>query len=353
MSASLIQSLGSGTPSLQEEMVRRFAANLAQNPEARAAFEKATGGNTPASSPAALRALENEQMAAARRANQLAAGREAVAAKKMEQEAFGPRPSGLMQSQVVELPGGGKAVYDREGRLVGTNIPVETGMSAADRADFNRGEGLTSERNALRPAMEEAVRKAMEARVAAQSEAAPVAQPTPPPAFAEALTRGAMAGPASPSTLGEQFLARMLQGRQGPLASAERPPAPQAPLPADVSNLLFGEEPFAAAADQERRDNAARARTSARISEIMRGAQGAPKKQEADVASSLFGRGLVPEVQQGLFSSALGLYDLYNNLLARPLDRALFGIPIPETPSSAMEEYQRSLGRPTGWTGGL
>lgn len=231
MSSSLVSSLyGGQEAAFQEQLKRQFRENLARDPVAMAAFEKATGNQTPWSSPSALSALQNEQKAAAQRANQLAAGQEAVAAKKMEQEAFGPRPSGLLQSQVVELPGGGKAVYDREGRLVGTNIPVDTGMSAADRAGFNRGQGLASERSALRPAMEDAVRKAMEARVAAQPEAAP--RFPQPRTFTEAVTETSLpnfavtrpiapsAAPATPAITATEAPAEPARPQLGPMPAS-------------------------------------------------------------------------------------------------------------------------------------
>lgn len=208
MSSSLVSSLyGGQEAAFQEQLKRQFRENLARDPVAMQAYQKATGGNTPWYSPSALSASENERAAAIRRTNQMSRGAQAVREQAIAQgrdvsvspegqiqigapdpakAISGVRPSGLMQSQVVELPGGGRAVYDREGRLVGTNIPVDTGMSAADRADLNRGQGLASERSALRPAMEDAVRKAMEARVAAQPEAAP--RFPQPRTFTEALT---------------------------------------------------------------------------------------------------------------------------------------------------------------------
>ena len=97
---------------------------------------------------------------------------------------YAVRPSGLMQSQVVDLPQGGRAVYDREGRLVGTSAPVNTGLDATDRAAFNRGQGTVAEQTRLRSAMEEGVRKAMQAPVAAPAMAAPVAAAAAAPAMA-------------------------------------------------------------------------------------------------------------------------------------------------------------------------
>lgn len=462
-SQSVLSLYGGQEAAFQEQLKRQFRENLARDPVAMAAFEKATGNQTPWYSPSALSAFQNEQSAATRRTNQMSRGAQAVRERAIAQgrdvgvspdgqiqigeadpyKAIGKYrtlPSGLSVDQVENLPGGFKAVYDREGRLVGTNVPVQVPsdaatkspgqfMDALDKAAFNRGEGTAAEKAALYPAMEAAVRQARMAKPAAAPGASVLpATPAAPAPAAKPVQEGLLPPIGLPSTSAQEGLlpsigsyptsaqeglipsiglpviepgmtadewdAKMKKHRFENLTrdiftdllkdmqeqtqrAYERAPkgagipedemirrsreyvaskAAQAnnpPLPEDVSNLLLGEEPFAAAAKRERRDNAARARTSARISEIMRGAQGAPKKQEADVASSLLGRGLVPEVQQGLFSSALGLYDLYNNLLARPLDRALFGIPIPETPSSAMEEYQRSLGRPTGWTGGL
>lgn len=210
MSSSLVSSLyGGQEAAFQEQLKRQFRENLARDPVAMQAYQKATGGNTPWYSPSALSASENERAAAIRRTNQMSRGAQAVRERAIAQgrdvsvspegqiqigdpdpyKAIGKYrtlPSGLSVDQVENLPGGGKAVYDREGRLVGTNIPVDTGMSAADRADFNRGQGLASERSALRPAMEEAVRQAMEARVAAQADAAP--RFPQPRTFAEALT---------------------------------------------------------------------------------------------------------------------------------------------------------------------
>jgi hypothetical protein len=82
---------------------------------------------------------------------------------------YAVRPSGLMQSQVEELPGGFKAVYDREGRLVGTNLPNVSPLDATDRAAVNRGEGTVAEGQSLRAAMDKAVRAAQQARPAAAS----------------------------------------------------------------------------------------------------------------------------------------------------------------------------------------
>jgi hypothetical protein len=210
MSSSLISSLyGGQEAAFQEQLERQFRENLARDPVAMQAYQKATGGNTPWYSPSALSASENERAAAIRRTNQMSRGAQAVRERAIAQgrdvsvsperqiqigdpdpyKAIGQYrtlPSGLNVDQVESLPGGGKAVYDREGRLVGTNTPVDTGMSAADRAAFSRGEGLASERSALRPAMEDAVRKAMESRVAAQAEAAP--RLPQPRTFTEALT---------------------------------------------------------------------------------------------------------------------------------------------------------------------
>jgi hypothetical protein len=210
MSSSLVSSLyGGQEAAFQEQLKRQFRENLARDPVAMQAYQKATGGNTPWYSPSALSASENERAAAIRRTNQMSRGAQAVRERAIAQgrdvsvspegqiqigapdpyKAIGQYrtlPSGLSVDQVENLPGGGKAVYDREGRLVGTNIPVDTGMSAADRADFNRGQGLASERSALRPAMEDAVRKAMEARVAAQAETA--SRFPQPRTFTEALT---------------------------------------------------------------------------------------------------------------------------------------------------------------------
>jgi hypothetical protein len=88
---------------------------------------------------------------------------------------YAVRPSGLMQSQVVDLPQGGRAVYDREGRLVGTNISGISDLDATDRVAFNRGQGTVAEQGRLRSAMEEGVRKAMQAPMAAAAATAPVA----------------------------------------------------------------------------------------------------------------------------------------------------------------------------------
>lgn len=97
---------------------------------------------------------------------------------------YAVRPSGLMQSQVVDLPQGGRAVYDREGRLVGTNLSGISDLDATDRAAFNRGQGTVAEQARLRSAMEEGVRKAMQAPMAAAAATAPVAAPVAAPAAA-------------------------------------------------------------------------------------------------------------------------------------------------------------------------
>ena len=380
MSSSLVSSLyGGQEAAFQEQLKRQFRENLARDPVAMQAYQKATGGNTPWYSPSALSASENERAAAIRRTNQMSRGAQAVREQAIAQgrdvsvspdrqiqigapdpyKAIGQYrtlPSGLSVDQVENLPGGGKAVYDREGRLVGTNVPVQVPsdaatkspgqfMDALDKAAFNRGEGTAAEKAALYPAMEAAVRQARMANPAAAPGASVLpATPAAPAPAAKPVQEGLLPPIGLPSTSAQEGLlpsiglpvlepglttaewdAQMAQNREKAIGDLvrerggffgafakelektaqqraqdmqeqtqrayERAPkgaglsedemirrsseyvaskAAQAnnpPLPADVSNLLFGEEPFAAAADQERRDNAARARTSARISE--------------------------------------------------------------------------------------
>ena len=366
MSSSLISALSGGEEAaFQEQLKRQFRENLAKDPKAMEAYNKATGNETPWYSPSSLRAMENERQAAARRSNQMARGAQAIRETAIAQGRnvavspegriqisdpdpakalgrFAVRPSGLMQSQVEELPGGFKAVYDREGRLVGTNAPVQV---KADAATKSPGEGTVAEGQSLRAAMDKAVRAAQQARPAAATPAE--AGFTPLGGAAEQVVAEESAFmPPLPLPLPTPT----------PLPTPPAPTSPQGPetpLPPEVASMLFGEEPFSQAAQREQRDDAARARTSRQLDRVFAGKKPAAPKPESGAAANLMGRGLVPEVQQGLFSSMLGLSDLYSNYLGRPLDRFLFGIPIPEQPSQLMEEYQRSLGRPTGWTGGL
>lgn len=115
---------------------------------------------------------------------------------------YAVRPSGLMQSQVVDLPQGGRAVYDREGRLVGTSVTVNTGLDATDRAAFNRGQGTVAEQGRLRSAMEEGVRKAMQAPVAAAAATAPVAATAAAPVVAAPAAAAPAARPLAPTFTG-------------------------------------------------------------------------------------------------------------------------------------------------------
>lgn len=211
MSSSLISALSGGEEAaFQEQLKRQFRENLARDPAAMEVYNKVTGGETPWYSPSSLRAQENERQAAARRANALRAGQSAIQETAIAQGRdvsqsptgqlqlgevdpskaigrFAVRPSGLMQSQVEELPGGFKAVYDREGRLVGTNLPGVSTLDATDRAAFNRGESTVAERQGLREAMDKAVRDAMQARPAAAPTPAVASAPTPTPGFADTL----------------------------------------------------------------------------------------------------------------------------------------------------------------------
>ena len=104
-----------------------------------------------------------------------------------------------------------------------------------------------------------------------------------------------------------------------------------------------------------RRDVNAVRLLSTRLANLMQNPPAADGGQgdSRPMTERVLGRGIIPELQQGLISTGLGAYDLYRNYVASPLDRALLGVPVPETPSQTMEEYQRSLGRPVGWTGGL
>lgn len=218
MSSSLVSSLyGGQEAAFQEQMKRQFRENLARDPVAMQAYQKATGGNTPWYSPSALSASENERAAAIRRTNQMSRGAQAVRERAIAQgrdvsvspegqiqigapdpyKAIGKYrtlPSGLSVDQVENLPGGFKAVYDREGRLVGTNAPVQVPadaatkspgqfMDALDKAAFNRGEGTAAEKAALYPAMEAAVRQARMAKPAAAPGASvlPVSSAAPAP----------------------------------------------------------------------------------------------------------------------------------------------------------------------------
>lgn len=218
-SSSLVSSLyGGPEAAFQEQMKRQFRENLARDPVAMQAYQKATGGNTPWYSPSALSASENERAAAIRRTNQMSRGAQAVRERAIAQgrdvsvspegqiqigdpdpyKAIGKYrtlPSGLSVDQVENLPGGFKAVYDREGRLVGTNAPVQVPadaatkspgqfMDALDKAAFNRGEGTAAEKAALYPAMEAAVRQARMAKpaVAAGNSVLPATSAVPTPA---------------------------------------------------------------------------------------------------------------------------------------------------------------------------
>lgn len=444
MSSPLISALSGGEEAaFQEQLKRQFRENLSKNPDQMAAYNKATGNETPWYSPSSLRAKENERQAAARRANQMARGAQAIRETAIAQgrnvavspkgqikidekidpsKAIGKyavRPSGLMQSQVEELPGGFKAVYDREGRLVGTNVPFEVPsdpatkspgefMDAMDRAAFNRGEGTAAEQAALYPAMEAAVRQQRKV-VPPQPEVPSV--PAPPAAstntiresMAEGLPPRWLYKPETPEQAKSiEDLVRERGGLRGAMEQMDLsemlrpslrdqgylPPdeasirrgiedanklyeweqnalrdqqerirnTPKEPLPPDVAALLVGEEPFSQAArrqvQKEQDDDEARAKMSSKLDEIFKGKKSSSTPPpENKIAASLMGRGLLPEAKEGMLSTIFGLGDLMTNYLGRPLDRLLFGYPIPEQPSQRMEEYQRSVGRPTGWTG--
>ena len=455
MSSSLISALSGGEEAaFQEQLKRQFRENLSKNPDQMAAYNKAVNDETPWYSPSSLRAMENERQAAARRANQMASGAQAIRETAIAQGRnvavspegriqisdpdpskaigrFAVRPSGLMQSQVEELPGGFKAVYDREGRLVGTNVPFEVPsdpatkspgpfMDAIDRAAFNRGDSTAAERAALYPAMEAAVRQQRKV-VPPQPEVPSV--PAPPAAstntiresMAEGLPPNWLYQPEPPDPLksiedlvrergglrgamGQMDLSEMLrpslrdQGYLPPDEASIRRGiedanklyeweqnvlrdqqerirnTPKEPLPPDVAALLVGKEPFSQAARRQQRNNTVRARAQAvrkerdddearakmsrKLDQIFNdGKSSSTPPPENKIAASLMGRGLLPEAKEGMLSTIFGLGDLMTNYLGRPLDRLLFGIPIPEQPSQMMEEYQRSVGRPAGWTG--
>jgi hypothetical protein len=217
-SQSILSQYGGQEAAFQEQLKRQFRENLARDPVAMQAYQKATGGNTPWYSPSALSAFQNEQSAATRRTNQMARGAQAIRENAIAQgrdvsvspegqiqigeadpyKAIGKYrtlPSGLSVDQVENLPGGFKAVYDREGRLVGTNAPVQVPadaatkspgpfMDALDQAAFNRGEGTAAEKAALYPAMEAAVRQARMAKpaVATGNSVLPATSAVPTPA---------------------------------------------------------------------------------------------------------------------------------------------------------------------------
>lgn len=340
MSSSLISALSGGEEAaFQEQLKRQFRENLAKNPDQMAAYNKAVNDETPWYSPSSMRAMENERQAAARRANQMASGAQAIRETAIAQgrnvavspegriqisdpdpsKAIGKyavRPSGLMQSQVEELPGGFKAVYDREGRLVGTNVPFEVPsdpatkspgpfMDAIDRAAFNRGDSTAAERAALYPAMEAAVRQQRKV-VPPQPEVPSV--PAPPAAstttiresVAEGLPPNWLYQPEPPDPLkAVEDLMRDRGGLRGAMKQIDLndvlrsslrdlgllPPdaasiqrsienaekryeweqnalrdqqerirnTPEKPLPPDVAALLVGEEPFAQAARRQQR----------------------------------------------------------------------------------------------------
>lgn len=400
MSSSLISALSGGEEAaFQEQLKRRFRENLARDSAAMEAYNKATGNETPWYSPSSLRAVENERQAATRRANALRAGQSAIQETAIAQGRdvgrsptgqlqmgepdpskaigrFAVRPSGLMQSQVEELPGGFKAVYDREGRLVGTNAPVQVKadaatkspgefMDAADRAAFNRGEGTAAEQAALYPAMEAAVRQQRNWTPPTPLSATSIVRP-PEVKTAEEIAAPFTQGATniSPSTPGGLFLNNLLNAAAGPLQSAQRPTPPPAPPPVPAETSVarrYTPEERAAQFAGGLGYGSTSTPGEAFINNLLQGRKGPLQSAQRPVAPvappeiasavNLMGRGLVPEFQQGLFSSALGLTDLYSNYLGRPLDRLLFGIPIPEQPSQLMEDYQRSVGRPTGWTG--
>lgn len=291
MSSSLVSSLyGGQEAAFQEQMKRQFRENLMKDPVAMQAYQKATGGNTPWYSPSALSAFQNEQSAATRRTNQMARGAQAVRERAIAQgrdvsvspggqiqigeadpyKAIGKYrtlPSGLSVDQVENLPGGFKAVYDREGRLVGTNAPLPEiasdrpdpnnvdkfgnaamlPMDAIDRAAINRGEGTVAELSRLYPAMEEAVRNQRNYRPPMPVSETMVARP-PQTAkeLADSLTKNLYAPPASPSTPGDFSLTRFLapmnpKPAAGILDASERPGAP-VPDPFKVAEQELAKE---------------------------------------------------------------------------------------------------------------
>lgn len=254
MSSSLVSSLyGGQEAAFQEQLKRQFRENLARDPVAMQAYQKATGGNTPWYSPSALSASENERAAAIRRTNQMARGAQAVRERAIAQgrdvsvspegqiqigdpdpyKAIGKYrtlPSGLSVDQVENLPGGFKAVYDREGKLVGTNVPVQVPsdaatkspgqfMDALDKAAFNRGEGTAAEKAALYPAMEAAVRQARMAKPAAAPGASVLPAATAAPATSVQPTQEGLLPPIGlpvlePGLTTDELDAQMAQNRE-------------------------------------------------------------------------------------------------------------------------------------------
>ena len=400
MSSSLISALSGGEEAaFQEQLKRQFRENLARDPAAMEAYNKATGNETPWYSPSSLRAMENERQAAARRTNQMARGAQAIRETAIAQgrnvavspegqiqisdpdpsKAIGKyavRPSGLMQSQVEELPGGFKAVYDREGRLVGTNAPVQVKadaatkspgefMDAMDRAAFNRGEGTAAEKAALSPAMEAAVRQQRNWTPPTPLSATSIVRP-PEVKTAEEIAAPFTQGATNirPSTPGGLFLNNLLNAAAGPLQSAQRPTPPPAPPPVPAETSVarrYTPEERAAQFAEGLGYGSTSTPGEAFINNLLQGQKGPLQSAQRPVApvappeiapaANLMGRGLLPEAKEGMLSTIFGLGDLMTNYLGRPLDRLLFGYPIPEQPSQRMEEYQRSVGRPTGWTG--
>lgn len=169
---------------------------------------------------------------------------------------YAVRPSGLMQSQVVDLPQGGRAVYDREGRLVGTNLSGISDLDATDRAAFNSGQGTVAEQARLRSAMEEGVRKAMQAPVAAAAATAPVAALVAAPVAAAPVAAPVATVPAPRQTpAANEF---RLEEDLAALAEAERlaPAATQSVTPQEAlaqAQQFLQEEPARIAEETSRK----------------------------------------------------------------------------------------------------
>jgi hypothetical protein len=386
MSAPLLQSFAGQDADLQAQLSRQFRENLARNPDAMAAYLKATGGQTPAESPSALRAFQTEQSAATRRANQLAAGRAAVEERKALQAMTQPRPSGLMQSQVEELPGGFKAVYDRGGRLVGTNVPVQVKadaatkspgefMDAVDRAAFNRGEGTAAEQAALYPAMETAVREqradtvrprqatkegAVQQALDTLDKYPPPVRPTGtafPPSLVDALTQVAIPDyrasasavpPETPNPLArfedqmgefygtapvppsDPFLRSEYRTGSEWTASGPRYGSPETgkagppPRPQAPSAPIASLAPDSQTESQRYLDSL---RQVAALSAQWRAAQARAAEPPPSIPPrpALFNQGLFPDLATAATMSGLGVYDFLANVLS-PTGEFLFGM---------------------------
>lgn len=158
----------------------------------------------------------------------------------------GVRPSGLLESQVMTTPTGQRFVFDREGRVVGTNAPVSMlsdrpdlsnvdrfgnaamlPMDAVDRAAFNQGQGTVSEQRRLSPAIQQAFQQALRGSMASPAATGAAAAPATAAPTATATAAPAPAAPYTPSPATRALMAApmpaALAAVSPPLATAARP----------------------------------------------------------------------------------------------------------------------------------